>query len=161
LSWVFLQWPLALSPSQLQLGSSYLYFPCNWHDRCEPQFPTFIGWDRVLRTFCLGWPQTVILLISASQVTRIISVNHCTWLFLVFWRLLFPECPTNLPSQKNVQVFSSHSCQHFLFVFLIIAFLTGEDDILHVYLMIRAIVYLFKCCRPFILSMIYKYFNHL
>jgi hypothetical protein len=32
--------------------------------------------DEVSRTVCLGWPQTAILLISASQVTKIISVNH-------------------------------------------------------------------------------------
>jgi hypothetical protein len=32
--------------------------------------------DRVSRTSCLGWLRTVILLISASWVTRIIGVNH-------------------------------------------------------------------------------------
>jgi hypothetical protein len=30
----------------------------------------------VLRTICPGWPRTLILLISASQVTRIIDVSH-------------------------------------------------------------------------------------
>jgi hypothetical protein len=28
-------------------------------------------------TVCLGWPQTSILLISASQVAEITSVSHC------------------------------------------------------------------------------------
>jgi hypothetical protein len=38
--------------------------------------------------FCSGWPRTMILLISASQVAQIIGVSHRTWLrdfcFLVF-----------------------------------------------------------------------------
>jgi hypothetical protein len=32
--------------------------------------------DRILRTVCQGWIGTVILLISASGIARIISVNH-------------------------------------------------------------------------------------
>jgi hypothetical protein len=32
--------------------------------------------DRVLRTICLGWLQTVVLLISASKVARIIGLSH-------------------------------------------------------------------------------------
>jgi hypothetical protein len=32
--------------------------------------------DRVLRTICLGWPWTVILLIYASWVARITGVSH-------------------------------------------------------------------------------------
>jgi hypothetical protein len=35
-----------------------------------------VFWDRVLWTVCLCWLQTVILLISASSVVRIIGVNH-------------------------------------------------------------------------------------
>jgi hypothetical protein len=35
--------------------------------------------DGVLRTICLGWLQTLILLISASQLARIIDVNHGAW----------------------------------------------------------------------------------
>jgi hypothetical protein len=34
----------------------------------------FIGWDRVSWTFCPGWPQMVILLISASWVASITGV---------------------------------------------------------------------------------------
>jgi hypothetical protein len=30
-------------------------------------------------TSCLGWPQTSILLISASQLARITDMSHCTW----------------------------------------------------------------------------------
>jgi hypothetical protein len=29
-----------------------------------------------LWTICLGWPQTVILLISVSQIARIIGISH-------------------------------------------------------------------------------------
>jgi hypothetical protein len=38
-------------------------------------FSGYFG-DRVSRTTCLGWPQTVILPISASQVVRITGVSH-------------------------------------------------------------------------------------
>jgi hypothetical protein len=33
--------------------------------------------DGVAITFCPGWPQTKILLISTSLVVRIRSMNHC------------------------------------------------------------------------------------
>jgi hypothetical protein len=35
----------------------------------------YVG-DGVSQTVCLGWPLTVFLLISASQVARIISMSH-------------------------------------------------------------------------------------
>jgi hypothetical protein len=35
----------------------------------------FIGWYEVSLTFCLGWPQTMILIISTSQVARITCVS--------------------------------------------------------------------------------------
>jgi hypothetical protein len=38
----------------------------------------FIDWNRVLLTFCLGWPWTVVLLVSAS-VTKITGMNQSTW----------------------------------------------------------------------------------
>jgi hypothetical protein len=38
----------------------------------SPFYPGYFG-DRILRTVCLGWPQNSILLISASQVARIIA----------------------------------------------------------------------------------------
>jgi hypothetical protein len=34
----------------------------------------------VLLIFCLGWPQTTILLISTSWVVGIIGMNHCAQL---------------------------------------------------------------------------------
>jgi hypothetical protein len=33
-------------------------------------------WDRVLRTICPGWLQTVFFLVSASRVARITGVSH-------------------------------------------------------------------------------------
>jgi hypothetical protein len=36
--------------------------------------------DRVSQTICTGWPQTSILLISASGVARIIAVSIGVWL---------------------------------------------------------------------------------
>jgi hypothetical protein len=46
--------------------SSYLHFLSSWDDRHEPPYPA-IGWDEISLTFCLGWPQIVILLISACR----------------------------------------------------------------------------------------------
>jgi hypothetical protein len=47
-----------------------------------------IYWDNILLTFCLDWPQTVILLLSASQVAGITGVSHCACLILcLFWHL--------------------------------------------------------------------------
>jgi hypothetical protein len=45
-------------------------------------------WDRCSWTICLDWPQTLILLISAFWIARIIGVNHwrVTW-FWFFWTL--------------------------------------------------------------------------
>jgi hypothetical protein len=57
--------------------------PYSWGDRHTSACPA-IGWDRVSWTFCQDWPQTMILLISASQVD-ITSVSHHTWLFVCFW----------------------------------------------------------------------------
>jgi hypothetical protein len=46
--------------------------------------------DRVSRTICLGWLQTIILLVSTSWVARIIGVSHqhlAISLFLIYWDL--------------------------------------------------------------------------
>jgi hypothetical protein len=60
-------------------GSSCLHLLCSYNDRCKGHHPQIIGWDRVSLTFCLGWPQTVIFLISASWVAGIIDMRYCTW----------------------------------------------------------------------------------
>jgi hypothetical protein len=47
--------------------------------------PSFFSIEMgVSLTFCLGWPQTVILPISASYIARIIDLSYCTWPFLLF-----------------------------------------------------------------------------
>jgi hypothetical protein len=40
---------------------------CSSDDKCIPPHPT-IGWDGIPWTFCLGWPQDAILLMSTSCV---------------------------------------------------------------------------------------------
>jgi hypothetical protein len=47
---------------------------------------SFFCWDEVLWIFCLGWPQTAILPISASQVARISAVSHWNPAYLFFFR---------------------------------------------------------------------------
>jgi hypothetical protein len=45
----------------------------------EPHLQFILLWlfgDGVALTICLDWPQTVILLISVSQVARIIDMSH-------------------------------------------------------------------------------------
>jgi hypothetical protein len=46
-------------------------------DKCTP-LCLLIGWDGIslIYLFDPGWPETVILSISASQITRIIGVGH-------------------------------------------------------------------------------------
>jgi hypothetical protein len=48
-------------------------------DRSVPLHPAFIGWHGASQTFCLGWPWTAVLLISASQVARVIGLSHHAW----------------------------------------------------------------------------------
>jgi hypothetical protein len=40
----------------------------------------WVLWDRVLQTICPGWLRTVILLISASRVARIMGLCYLGWL---------------------------------------------------------------------------------
>jgi hypothetical protein len=45
---------------------------CSWHDKHVPC-------AQLLQTFCLRWPQTIILPISASCTARITGVSHYAW----------------------------------------------------------------------------------
>jgi hypothetical protein len=47
--------------------------PSPWGTPSAQFFSDKVSWDRVLQTICLGWLQSVILLISASRVARIIG----------------------------------------------------------------------------------------
>jgi hypothetical protein len=60
---------------------SYLCFLHSCDDRHVPPCPAFIAWDEPSQTFCLGWPWTVILPISALQVARITGMSRCAWLW--------------------------------------------------------------------------------
>jgi hypothetical protein len=42
-------------------------------------------WDRVSWTICLGWLQTVILLISASWLARITGMSHWRLAGMALW----------------------------------------------------------------------------
>jgi hypothetical protein len=61
----------------------------------HPQPLVEITNEKVLVNFLLGWPQTMIFLISASQVARIIDVTHCASLIL-FLNFSFTYCPQNV-----------------------------------------------------------------
>jgi hypothetical protein len=54
-----------------------------WNDKCMSPCPA-IGWDGVLGTPCLSWPQTSVLLISVSQAARTRDVSHQHPVPLVF-----------------------------------------------------------------------------
>jgi hypothetical protein len=55
----------------------------------------FIGYEGVLQTVCLGWPQTEILPISTFQIARITCVSHHS-------QLLANLIETNLPLSLQV-----------------------------------------------------------
>jgi hypothetical protein len=70
--------------SYLQLCFLFIYFLQFWGlnsgptPQATPPIFFYEGFfrDRVSRTVCLGWLLTVILLVSASWVARIIGVSH-------------------------------------------------------------------------------------
>jgi hypothetical protein len=62
-------------PGQPRTAILPLRLPCSWDDKLMPLHPA-IGWDEVSWTFCPSWPQTTNLPISASQVARIIGMDH-------------------------------------------------------------------------------------
>jgi hypothetical protein len=55
----------------LELWSSYIA----WNNRYVPLSPA-IGWDGVSQTIWPGWSWSVLPLISASQVARVIGMSH-------------------------------------------------------------------------------------
>jgi hypothetical protein len=69
-----------------------------WDDRCMLLL-SIISWDEILQTFCLGWPQTTILLISAFQAARIIGASWWTldwYFFQKMYCLIFHSSVYNL-----------------------------------------------------------------
>jgi hypothetical protein len=84
---------LHLLSSWISSDPSFIYlFICSarvW----TPPAPFFDGFcrDRVLRTTCLDWLRTMILLISASWVGRITGVSHHPWHLCSFLMPLWIE----------------------------------------------------------------------
>jgi hypothetical protein len=85
----YLEWQVCTTtPISVEMGSYKLFAQASlepwsscsqlfvWDDRCVSPLCPVIGWDWVLKTICSGWPQTVILPISASQVARITGLSH-------------------------------------------------------------------------------------
>jgi hypothetical protein len=69
---LFFRWGVTFLPrASLRL---ILCLLCSWDHRHMPACPA-IDWDGVLLTFCLGWPQIKILLISTYWVTGITDVS--------------------------------------------------------------------------------------
>jgi hypothetical protein len=61
-----------------------------WDHKHMPLYPA-TGWDGVFWTFCLGWPWTVILLISTSRVARITDLIHSAPLIMGFSGESWPD----------------------------------------------------------------------
>jgi hypothetical protein len=56
-------------------------FQSSWDDRCSSPRPSWWRWHlSKFFFFCLCWPQTTTLLMSASQVIRIMGMSHWAWL---------------------------------------------------------------------------------
>jgi hypothetical protein len=71
----------------------------HWYDRYIPSHAAFLHWDAgIMNFFCLGWPWTLILQISASKIDRITGISHqCLtekYYFnntFAFWHNVFPR----------------------------------------------------------------------
>jgi hypothetical protein len=70
------------------------FLPGSWYYRHVSSHPAtqLICWEKALLTFCLDWPQTMILQISASQVAGITGMSH---LLGVIYILVSPFSYTN------------------------------------------------------------------
>jgi hypothetical protein len=80
-------------------GFCFLFFFQYWSLNSGPSpwatppalFLWRVFWDRVSQTICLGWLRTMILLISASWVARIIGMSHQCPAHLVILYLHFSD----------------------------------------------------------------------
>jgi hypothetical protein len=78
-----------LPRDRLGLWSSSLASPRCWDHRPETSIPSLFA-EMVSLTFYLGWPQTILLLISAPQVPGITGVSlvpHAVFCLKLFWTL--------------------------------------------------------------------------
>jgi hypothetical protein len=80
---LFFWWDLMFLPrTSLSPCSTYLCLLCCWYYRKVSPCPSFLV--KLGLTFCLGWPESTILLISASGVAGITDMNDHTNLYLIF-----------------------------------------------------------------------------
>jgi hypothetical protein len=79
------------------------------NDRCLPLHPALFSFKegKVSSIICPSWPWTMILLISVSQVARIISVSHQYLADLLFKVVFSLNCLLRLLS--SFYCFTSHS----------------------------------------------------
>jgi hypothetical protein len=69
-----------------EISSPLDCLPLSWGDRCRNQYPAFISWEGLVSFFSPTWPQTMVHLFSASQVSGITEVSHCSqWLWWFFF----------------------------------------------------------------------------
>jgi hypothetical protein len=84
---LFFKSGLTLYLGQPGSWASYLCFLCSLlcRDDGHNHRTWLMDWDGVLWNFCLAWPWTVILLISASWIAEISGVCHCDWVTVGGW----------------------------------------------------------------------------
>jgi hypothetical protein len=82
--------------------------PCRPLTVWEAEWPWL--WPEALQGLCVAfffWPQTSILLISASQIPRITGVSHRAWVVGCFWYRVSTPPPCLLVSNSQ-SLWSSH-----------------------------------------------------
>jgi hypothetical protein len=94
-----------------------LWAPC-LQGRCStawntPPVPLCSGYyrDGVSQTLCLGWRQTVILLILASQLVRITSMSHQQVAFFLFDLVFYSNKILNMCTALCNPCLWNHLCQ--------------------------------------------------
>jgi hypothetical protein len=112
---------ISILPSQFFLVSTNYCFVCLFlHFFCgtgawtqglhleplhQPYFCERFFRDKVLRTICLGWVQTMILLISVSWIARITGVICSCWYFLSNWNPMSVLISSHFPQRFSYSSF--------------------------------------------------------
>jgi hypothetical protein len=83
--------------------------------------------DSILRTICLGWLQTTILLISASWVASVTGVSHWrpAWAFIFICASLF-VCPSIHPFIHSPSIYHFIHILHLIINFCLEKRLEGK-----------------------------------
>jgi hypothetical protein len=107
-----------------QLGwQPYLKFQCIWYDSWPSPHPVFIAWDEISQTFCLDWQGTVILPISAFQVSRIHGAPYSSNSYLY-------KCKTG-PTFSTFREFMCITKKHPLWIDKIVNTSILSEDVVH------------------------------